>query len=131
MVVNRPEDFLRRYQQAAHFPDRHLEIHLGEFEDPDCESERRLAFFASLYISVSVSLSFCVCVNPANSTQQIACPISTVPNLSYLLVEMYAPLEEPRHSYPVRSTRRRCRRRRRGAETRTSMLAREGDVWVH
>ena len=32
MVVDRSEYFLRRDEQAGHFPYRHFEIHLREFE---------------------------------------------------------------------------------------------------
>lgn len=32
MVVDRPKDLLRRYEQTRHLPYRHLEIHLRELE---------------------------------------------------------------------------------------------------
>lgn len=32
VVVYRSEHLLRRNEQTCHLPDRHLEIHLGEFE---------------------------------------------------------------------------------------------------
>ena len=32
MVVYGLEDFLGRNEQTGHLPDRHLKIHLGEFE---------------------------------------------------------------------------------------------------
>lgn len=33
MVINRPKDLLRRYYEAGHFPQCHLEVHLGELEE--------------------------------------------------------------------------------------------------
>lgn len=34
MVVYRPEYLLRREKKAGHLPYGHLEVHLGEFEQP-------------------------------------------------------------------------------------------------
>lgn len=34
MVVYRPEDFLRGYEQVRHLPRCHLEVHLGELVNP-------------------------------------------------------------------------------------------------
>ena len=35
MIVYRSEDLLRRYQQACHLPNSHLEVHLRELEQPE------------------------------------------------------------------------------------------------
>lgn len=34
MVINRPKDFLGRDEQMCHLPNRHLKVHLREFEEP-------------------------------------------------------------------------------------------------
>ena len=33
MVIYRPEHLLGRYEETGHLPDRHFEIHLGEFKE--------------------------------------------------------------------------------------------------
>lgn len=64
MIVNRSEDFLRRYENGRHLPYCHLEVHLGELEQPNMGPSAELlhqvsswvfGFFAAWFSALSLT----------------------------------------------------------------------------